>query len=125
MTERTPGELHSYNINKEGSKLVKRFRGLQPSSAEGGESVSRLLRYFVELIDDNPITITSRNAATMFARIGRAESVAYMGDWWFEKPQQLVCVHITDWPPIERRFCCAGSAEDWTAAVETALPMHV
>ena len=90
MLERSPGELHTYNINREGSKLVKRFKGLQPTTSEAAETVSQILDYFMELIEDNPITITSRNAAAMFTRIGRTETVAYMGDWWFEDPQQQV-----------------------------------
>ena len=90
MVERSPGELHTYNINKEGSKLVRRFKGLQPSTAEAAESVSLVLHYFDEIIEDNPITITSRNAAAMFTRIGRAEAVAFLGDWWFEESQRRV-----------------------------------
>ena len=93
MIERSPGELHTYNINKEGSKLYKRFKGLQPASDEAAETLSGLLRYFAEMIDDNPFTITSRNGAVMFTRIGRAETVANMGEWWFEKSQQQVSSH--------------------------------
>lgn len=90
MLERSPGELHTYNINKEGTKLIRRFRGLQPTTAEAAESITITLNYFMELIDDNPITISSRNAAAMLTRMGRTEAVARMGEWWFQEPQLQV-----------------------------------
>lgn len=90
MIERTPGELHTYNINKEGSKLVRRFKGISPATDEAAESVTLILRYFTELIEENPHTITSRNAATMLTRIGKTEAVAKLGEWWFETPQLQV-----------------------------------
>lgn len=120
MLERSPGELHTYNINREGSKASRLIKRTNATPEETAEAVSSVLQYCIEMIEDNPITVSCRNAAAMFTRLGRTETSANLGGWWFESPQLqvLICLYY------KFHLLGPGFAEDWRVVEETDLSMY-
>lgn len=120
MLERSPGELHTYNINREGSKASRLIKRTNATPEETAEAVTSVLQYFIEMIEDNPVTVSCRNAAAMFTRLGRTETTANLGGWWFESPQLQVLIHLQS----KFHLLGLGFAEDWGIVEEADLSVY-
>ncbi|GMH42554.1 hypothetical protein BSKO_10473 [Bryopsis sp. KO-2023] len=97
--DRTPTQAHNYVVQRESAKLLRKFKGLNPSSDEARLKVGETLRYYDQMIIDNPMTLNARSGAAMWTRIGKYENAGQLGDWWFEEIQRGIlgrigrCVH--------------------------------
>lgn len=97
--DRTPTQAHNYVVQRESSKLLRKFKGLSPASDEARLRVGDTLRYYDQMIIDNPMTLNARSAAAMWTRLGKFENSGQLGEWWFEEIQRGMlgrigrCVH--------------------------------
>lgn len=92
--DRTPTQAHNYVVQREAAKLLRKFKGLNPTSDEARLKVGDTLRYYDQMIIDNPMTLNARSAAAMWIRIGKFENSGLLGDWWFEEIQRGILGRI-------------------------------